>query len=158
MHITRSTGEIATAAATALAGAIVCYGSLVNGIAWGSAGPQPGVFPFYVGALIILGSAANAAAALRRAEPGIFADGTALRAVGRFFLPMIGFSLISVWLGLYIGMGLYAAYATWVAAKFRPLSAVLFAAAVVGVNFAIFELIFRVPLLKGPVLEYFGIY
>jgi hypothetical protein len=158
MHITRSTGELATAAATAFAGAVVCTGSLANGIAWGSAGPQPGVFPFYVGCLIILGSAVNAANVLRWTDPGVFASGTALRAVGAFFLPMIVFALVSVWLGLYIGMGLYAAYATRVTARFRPHMAVLFAFAVVAVNFTIFEVVFKVPLLKGPVLEYFGIY
>jgi hypothetical protein len=158
MQVSRPASEIVTATVTAVAGAVVCFGSLANGISWGSAGPQPGVFPFYVGCLIILGSAVNAVTALRGTRDGIFVDGAGLRSVGLFFLPMIAFSLISVWLGLYIGMGLYAAYATRMAAKFRPLSAVLFAVAVVAVNFVIFEVIFRVPLLKGPVLNYFGVY
>jgi hypothetical protein len=158
MEVSRPASEVVTATVTAAAGVIVCYGSLANGISWGSAGPQPGAFPFYVGCLIILGSAVNMVSALRGRRGGIFVDGAGLRAVGLFFLPMIAFSLMSVWLGLYIGMGLYAAYATWIAAKFRPLSAGLFAVVVVAVNFVIFEVIFRVPLLKGPVLNYFSIF
>ena len=158
MEISRSTTEIVTAVATALAGAIVCYGSLANGITWGSAGPEPGVFPFYVGCLIIVGSVVNAGHALRRNEHDIFAHAPALRAVARFFLPMVGFALVSIWLGLYIGMCLYTAYTVRFMAKFRMLTAVLFAIAVVAVNFVIFEIIFKVPLLKGPVLNALGIY
>ncbi|QJP17108.1 tripartite tricarboxylate transporter TctB family protein [Starkeya sp. ORNL1] len=160
MEISRPAMEVVTAATTALIGAVVCYGSLQNGIEWADGGPQPGYFPFYVGCLIMLGSAATALQALMRREAGSapFLDGERLRTVAAFFLPIVGFALISGFLGLYIGMGIYVFYAMWTAAKFRPHVALLIALLVVAVNFIIFEELFMVPLLKGPVLNHFGIY
>jgi hypothetical protein len=45
-----------------------------------------------------------------------------------------------------------------VAAGFRTSTSLLTAAIVVAANFIVFEKLFMVPLLKGPILEYFGIY
>ncbi|GGF49739.1 hypothetical protein GCM10007301_06240 [Azorhizobium oxalatiphilum] len=160
MDISRPTMEVATASATALIGAVVCYGALQNGISWADGAPQPGYFPFYIGCLIIFGSAVTAVQTLirRDGETGAFLDGARLRTVAAFFLPIVGFTLISGFLGLYIGMAIYVFYAMLTAAKFRLHNAALTALVVVVVNFVIFEKLFTVPLLKGPVLEYFGIY
>lgn len=166
MDISRSTMDIAAACATAAVGAVVCYGATLNGTAWGDSGPEPGYFPFYVGCLIILGSAGTIVQALLRRTsargPGggadIFIDGERLRTVVAFFLPIAAMAAVSAWLGLYIGMALYLFYALRVAAGFRTLPSLLAALAVVAVNFVIFEKLFMVPLLKGPILEAFGIY
>ncbi|MFG1396317.1 tripartite tricarboxylate transporter TctB family protein [Roseixanthobacter pseudopolyaromaticivorans] len=173
MKISWKTMEVATAATTGLIGAIVCYGSLENGIAWGSSGPQPGYFPFGIGCLIMLGSLGTMVQALlkRSAAPVVasagggevhddepFMDTQRFRTVLLFFLPIIAMSAISVWLGLYIGMALYIFYAMRFAAGFRTSTSVLTAVIVVAANFIVFEKLFMVPLLKGPILEYFGIY
>jgi len=162
MDISRNSMEVATALATAAVGAVVCYGASLNGISWGDGGPQPGYFPFYIGCLIIFGSAATIIQTVVRraatASDAPFIDGERLRTVVAFFLPIIGFVAISAWLGLYIGMAAYTFYAMRVAAGFRMSRALLTAAIVVAVNFIIFETLFVVPLLKGPILEYFGIY
>jgi len=173
MEISRNTMEVVTAAATALVGAVVCYGSLENGISWTSSGPQPGYFPFGIGCLIVAGSLATIvytlwktmgqSAVATAGGEGVghaapFIDGTRLRQVTAFFLPIVAMTAISAWLGLYIGMALYTFYAMRVSAGFRITSALLTTFIVVAVNFTIFEKIFLVPLLKGPILEYFGIY
>jgi len=161
MDISRNSMEIATALATAAVGAVVCYGASLNGISWGDGGPQPGYFPFYIGCLIIFGSAATIIQTVvqRASTAGVtFVDGERLRTVVMFFLPIVAFVAISAWLGLYIGMAIYTFYAMRFAAGFRTPAALLTAAIVVAVNFIIFEKLFVVPLLKGPVLEYFGIY
>ncbi|MFC3695228.1 tripartite tricarboxylate transporter TctB family protein [Chenggangzhangella methanolivorans] len=159
MIVSRNAAELVTASATAAAGALVCYGSLENGVSWGASGPEPGYFPFYVGCLIILGSAGAAVQALWRGGTGeIFADGENIRTVAAFLLPLIALAALSQWLGLYIAMALYLFFAVWLGAKRTALSAFLIAAITTGVNFVIFEILFTVPLLKGPVLEYFGIY
>lgn len=162
MEISRNTMEIATACATGLVGGIVCYGATENGIAWGPSGPEAGYFPFYVGCLIMFGSAATVLQALLQRQAAAagesFIDGARLRTVIAFFIPIVAMTAISAWLGLYIGMALYIFYAMRFAAGFRSTTALLTAAIVVAVNFAIFEKIFMVPLLKGPILEYFGIY
>ncbi|MFG1421796.1 tripartite tricarboxylate transporter TctB family protein [Roseixanthobacter liquoris] len=164
--------EIVTAAATGLIGAVVCYGSLENGIAWNAGGPEPGYFPFGIGCLIMFGSLGTLVQALlkRSAAPVVasaggeidddepFMDAHRLRTVALFFLPIIAMAVISVWLGLYIGMALYIFYAMRVAAGFRTSTSLLTAVVVVAANFIVFEKLFMVPLLKGPILEYFGIY
>ena len=167
MDISRNSMEIATACATGLVGGVVCYGATLNGISWSEAGPEGGYFPFYIGCLIILGSAAtilqtvwriSAASRAGSTSQDVFVDGERLRTVLAFFAPIIVFVLISAWLGLYIGMALYVFYAMRFAAGFRTLTAIATALIVVAINFIIFEELFMVPLLKGPILEYFGIY
>ena len=161
MDISRNSMEVAAALATAAVGAVVCYGASLNGISWGDGGPQPGYFPFYIGLLIILGSTATVVqTVVKRAATAdvTFIDGERLRTVVMFFLPIVAFVAISAWLGLYIGMAIYTFYAMRFAASFRVPTALLTAVIVVAVNFIIFEKLFVVPLLKGPVLEYFGIY
>lgn len=162
MDISRNTMEIATACGTAAVGGIVCYGATENGIAWGAGGPEAGYFPFYIGCLIMFGSAATILRTLLQRQAAAsgdsFIDGARLRTVVAFFLPIVAMTVLSAWLGLYIGMALYIFYALRVAAGFRTVTALLAAAAVVAINFIIFEKIFMVPLLKGPILEYFGNY
>lgn len=169
MEITRKTMEVATAVLTGGVGALICYGSTENGIGWGSGGPEPGYFPFGIGCLILLGSLATlvktlwnhagahpAGAGAVPEEP--FIDGTRLRLLLAFVLPIVAMTAISAWLGLYIGMGLYIFYTMRVSAGFRTLTSLAAALMVIAVNFIVFEKLFMVPLLKGPILEYFGIY
>lgn len=159
MIISRNAAELTVATVTAALGALVCYGSVQNGVGWGPSGPEPGYFPFYVGCLIIIGSVGSAGQALWRSGAGeVFADRRAIRTVVAFFLPLIALALLSQWLGLYIAMALYLFFATWLGAKMKPRNALLLAAITTGANFVIFETLFAVPLLKGPALEYFGVY
>lgn len=160
MDISRRTGELATSLVTGALGAIVCYGSMENGIAWDSSGPEPGYFPFYIGCLIIFGSFCIALQTLVRGtgDQPPFLDGARLKAVVFFFLPIVGFVAISAFLGLYIGMAVYAFYAMYWPGRMSLPKALLTTAIVLAVNWIIFEVLFMVPLLKGPVLNHFGIY
>lgn len=167
MEITRKTMEVATAVLTGSVGALICYGSTENGIGWGPGGPEPGYFPFGIGCLILLGSLATLVQTLWKhagvhhagavpEEP--FINGARLRLLVAFVLPIVAMTAISAWLGLYIGMGLYIFYTMRVSAGFRTLTSLAVALLVIAVNFIVFEKLFMVPLLKGPILEYFGIY
>lgn len=160
MEFSRRTSEVATSVVTALLGLLVCFGALENGTAWDSSGPQPGFFPFYVGCLIVLGSAVTGAQALFRRIEGqaLFLNAARGRTVVSFFVPIIAFAALSTWLGLYIGMAIYVLYAMWIPGGLKLATAVAIAIAVAAVNFVIFEKLFMVPLLKGPVLNQFGIY
>ena len=57
--ISRFFAEIATATATAGLGLAAVVGSLEYGVGWGSAGPEPGTFPFYIGLLVMAASVAT---------------------------------------------------------------------------------------------------
>lgn len=160
MEVSRRTGEFATSAVTGLLGVLVCYGALENGISWDSSGPQPGFFPFYVGCLIVLGSAATGVQALlhRAGKQPPFLDAARGRAAALFLVPIIAFAALSAWLGLYIGMAFYVLYAMRVPGRLKLTTSAAIAATVVAVNFVVFEKLFMVPLLKGPVLNHFGIH
>lgn len=158
MMITRQKAEISTAIATAIVGATVCYGATEIGISWGPDGPQPGYFPFYVGALIILGSAITLLQAVRKGRAEVFLESHSASAVIGFFLPVVALTLITVFLGLYIAIVAYVFYALWRGAKVRRIRAIAAGIFVAAVNFVIFEVLFTVPLLKGPVLNALGIY
>lgn len=169
MEISRKTMEAATAVMTGVVGVLICYGSTENGIGWGPGGPEPGYFPFGIGCLIVLGSVATLVQALWKYSGGAlaagdgvhdepFIDGARMRLLVAFALPIVAMTAISAWLGLYIGMGLYIFYTMRFSAGFRTLTSLATALVVIAVNFVVFEKLFMVPLLKGPILEYFGIY
>ena len=48
--------ELVVAGFFALVGAIVIFDSNRTGFRWGSDGPQPGYFPFYIGLTMVLGA------------------------------------------------------------------------------------------------------
>ena len=98
-------------------------------------------------------------ALLRRAgEQPTFLDAARGRAAALFLVPIIAFAALSAWLGLYVGMALYVLYAMRVPGRLSLTTSAVIAAAVVAVNFVVFETLFMVPLLKGPVLNHFGIH
>lgn len=158
--VSRFAVELGVAALTGAFGAAVCYGSLDIGAGWTEFGPEAGYFPFYVGLLILLGSAANAihAFAKHRGTGEIFIDGHRAKVVSSFLLPLIAFAGVSAWLGLYVGTALYIAgtmlfqgrYKWWIALPSGVVVSLFF--------FIVFEIGFKVPLLKGPVEAWFGIY
>src|SRR5687768_9423480 len=97
--------EVATALGTALLGLVICAGSTKHGISWNEQGPQAGFFPFYIGCLVTLGSAANLAQALlaRRRLNGRFIEPGRVRDVAAFFVAIIAFAALVAMLGLYVG-------------------------------------------------------
>lgn len=160
MQIRRFHMELATAAFTALVGLVVAGGSLDLGIGWGDSGPESGYFPFYIGVLLVLASAGNAASALifKRHDGEIFVDREQVERLATFFLPMAVFVVVAVFLGLYVGTALYLFYVAWRQGKYNP-----FLSIAIGIGFAfflycVFEMLFEVPLLKGPLEHAFGIY
>src|SRR5919202_865829 len=110
--VSRTTMEVATALATFGVGAAVMWGSLEHDIGWGDAGPAAGYFPFRLGVLIALGSLANLVQALlRRDRDGsVFLTREQAKRVFAFALPMVGFVVVSLWLGLYVGTILYLVF------------------------------------------------
>ena len=62
--VSRFSAEIAAACMTAAFGTVIVVGALEFGIGWGTAGPQPGAFPFYIGLLIVAASIATVLQAL----------------------------------------------------------------------------------------------
>jgi hypothetical protein len=152
--------ELAVATLTCVVGVVAAFGSLELGVGWGDSGPEPGYFPFYVGILLMLVSGWNAAHALvaRRTGGEAFLERRHLVRLTRFFAPMVVFVIVAVFLGLYVGTALYLFYVAWRQGGYRPYWAALLGAAFAVALFVIFEIVFKVPLLKGPIEPLLGIY
>jgi hypothetical protein len=161
--ITRFWAEIATAVATLLFGAVIIYGALDFGIGWDSSGPQPGAFPFYVGSLIALASLGTLVTTFSkrlagRASPdAAFLDGERARRVGSFFLPMLGFVLISVSLGMYVATILYLVFAMRFQGGYGWVRTLITAFVTAAAFYVALERFFQIGLLKGPLEPLLGL-
>ena len=146
--------EAAVALLTGAFGIAVCYGSVEAGAGWTDMGPDAGYFPFYIGLLIIFGSLMNLVFSFvkHRGTGEIFIDAARFKVVLGFLVPLVAFAAVATFLGLYIAatMSLHGGYKWWIG--------VLAGVGVALVFFVIFEIGFKVPLLKGPVEAFFGIY
>jgi hypothetical protein len=147
---TSRTLEIVTAACLLLLGSVVMWDSWRIGAGWGSDGPQSGYFPFYIGLLMNIASIANLLKALRANREMPFVSRTQLRLVLAIFIPSVAYVAAMQWLGLYLASAIFiVAFMRW-QGKFRWHTSVGTGAGVAVVLFAMFELWFKVPLIKGP--------
>ena len=160
MAVRRFHMELIVAALVCLVGAVTAFGSQELGIGWGDSGPEPGYFPFYVGVLLAVFGAYNGAHALivHRTDPEFFVERRHLIRLARFFVPMVVFVIVAVWLGLYVGAALYLFYVAWRQGGYRPHYAALMGIGFSVALFVIFDVLFKVPLLKGPIEPLLGIY
>jgi hypothetical protein len=158
--VSRTTMEIATALATGALGAMVMWGAFEHDIGWGDSGPAAGYFPFRIGVLIVLGSLANLvlAAWRGRQDTSLFLTRERGKRVLSFALPLLGFVVVSLWLGLYIGAILYLFFVMVFQGGYRPLFALVVGLAVAVVMRLIFPMWFKVPLLTGPLEAMLGLY
>ncbi len=158
--LTRFAMELVVAGATGLIGAVVVAGAREFGTGWGVAGPEPGYFPFYIGILIVIGSLGTIVATLvrRQREQRIFLDAEQARRVAIFCGPMLAFVIVASTLGLYVATALYLfGVMRWQGGYKTGFATVVAVGTAVGFYF-IFDVWFQVPLLKGPILNWLGIY
>lgn len=158
--VSRTAMEVATALATGGAGAAVMWGAIEHDIGWGDSGPAAGYFPFRIGALIVLGSLANLGLALwrRREDTGAFLTKEQAKRVVAFGLPILGFVIVSLLLGLYVGAVVYLFGVMVFQGGYRPLFSLAVALAVAAVMRLVFPMWFKVPLLTGPLENWLGLY
>jgi hypothetical protein len=158
--VSRTTMEVATALVTGAVGAAVMWGAVEHDIGWGDSGPAGGYFPFRIGAIIVLGSLANLVLAVwrRGEETSVFLTREQGRRVLSFGLPMLGFVIVSLWLGLYVGTVLYLFYVMVFQGGYRPFFALALGLGVAVVMRLVFPMWFKVPLLTGPLEAMLGLY
>jgi hypothetical protein len=158
MSISRFAMEIVVALAICIAGAIVVVGAMEFGIRWSESGPEAGYFPFYVGLLLIFGGIGAGAQAVFTRPDSVFLDRMQLQRLVSFFVPMLIFVIISVFLGLYVGTAVYLLVVMRFQGGYRWPFSLVVSIGTVLFFFVIFEVWFQVPLLKGPLEEFLGIY
>ena len=153
--------EVAFALFTMAFGATVIWGALEFSIGWGEIGPEAGYFPFRIGSLIVLASLVNLVLAVRRRRVTTAVStltGVEARRLVLFALPVLGFVVVTMLLGIYVAAALYLLLTVGAVARHcLPVT--------LGVSlgaplllFVLFEIVFRTPLLKGPLEAVFGWY
>lgn len=161
--ITRFWAEVATAVATLLFGVVIVTGALDFGIGWDNSGPQPGAFPFYIGSLIALASLGTLGLTVRNRIAGsaaleaAFLDPLRARRVGSFFLPLLGFVLISVTLGMYVATILYLVFAMRFQGGYGWFRTLVTAIGTAAAFYIALERFFQIGLLKGPLEPLLGL-
>ncbi|NRB55794.1 MAG: tripartite tricarboxylate transporter TctB family protein [Salinicola sp.] len=158
--ISRYSMEIATALLTGGIGLAICYGAWQVGTGWTPSGPDSGYFPFWIGVLIVAGSGVNLLRTIvgHRHKDEIFLDAARLKSLARFVLPILGFAVVSLLLGLYVGTTLYVLFAMRLQGHYAWWRSLASGVAISVCFYLLFELVFQVPLLKGPLEHAFGIY
>lgn len=151
--LSRFAVEVTLAAVTAAIGAVVTIGALEFGTGWGDGGPQPGYFPFYIGIIVMLASCGvlvEAFANRERLRATAFLRREQGMRVAAFFGPMVGFVLLASLLGLYVALIVYLTATMVVQGHYRLPRALAVSVGSAVIFYLIFEVWFRVPLLKGP--------
>lgn len=123
------------------------------GARWAEDGPQAGYFPFRVGAILFIVSAATFVTnAMARGAPSAnFVERTQLRQVLQVLAPTIVFVASIGFLGIYLASALFIIFFMWRLGKY-PIQKILPIAIMVPiVLFMMFEVWFLVPLPKGPI-------
>ncbi len=153
------TAELVVATITFVLGTIVMFDNWRIGARWAEDGPQTGYFPFYVGALIVIGSVVNFISGLRMSaeENGTFVEVGQLKLVLSVLVPSAVYVALVGLLGIYLPSILYIGFFMRWLGKYAwsKLAAVSFGTA--AFFYVIFEIWFLVPLPKGPVEALLGL-
>ena len=146
----KRTLEIVTSLCILAIGSVVMWDSSRIGAGWGTDGPQSGYFPFYIGLLMNIASLINLGLALKSDKAESFVSKAQIKLVMAIFLPCLAYVALMQWVGLYVASVIFIALFMRLQGKFSVLKSALTALIVVAVLFVIFEIWFKVPLIKGP--------
>ncbi|MFC0407678.1 tripartite tricarboxylate transporter TctB family protein [Roseomonas elaeocarpi] len=152
--------ELATAGVVFLLGALAVYGALEYEVGWTDDGPQAGYFPFRVGIIIMVVSVLVMVQAFRNAG-ALRSDVIITREGGlrvlRFGLPIVALVIVSLLLGMYVGMLLYLAVMMRWQGRHSWFATILVPVLYTLATWVVFENWFLVPLLKGPIEVWLGL-
>jgi hypothetical protein len=123
------------------------------GARWADDGPQAGYFPFRIGAIMFVASAATFIITIRAASaaPSSFVDRSQLKQVLQVLVPTAVFVASIGVLGIYLAAGLFITFFMWWLGKYPIYKILPIAVAIPVVLFMMFEVWFLVPLPKGPI-------
>ena len=155
--ISRKAAEIGMATVTALFGAVISYGATEFGVGWAPSGPEPGTFPFYIGLIVALASLGNIAMALIAGGNAPLLERSHVKDILRFVVPVIGFVILSLLLGIYVATFFYMLGTMIVQGRYGWGHALAVSVGLPLGLFLLMEKAFKVPLLKGPLEALIGL-
>jgi len=153
----QKSAEMVVAGIFFLLGALVIFDSVRLGSTWGSDGPKPGYFPFYVGLIMCASSAINLGrAALSSAgKDQAFVEVGQLKMVLAVLVPSTVYVLAVSWTGIYVASAAFIAFFMRWLGKYSWWKVAMVSIGTAVVLFLIFEFWFKVPLPKGPLEAFF---
>lgn len=154
--VTTRTMELVTAGVLMVIGATVMWDSSRIGAGWDSSGPRSGYFPFHIGLLILISSAATFAGAIASGSRKTFVRRTALSSVLQVLVPTIVFGALIAFLGIYVASAVFIAYFMIRLGDFPWPTIAGVSLGVPIALFMLFEVWFLVPLPKGPIEIWLG--
>jgi hypothetical protein len=143
--------EAFVAALILILGLTVTYQAVGLGHRWGTDGPGSGYFPFYIGVILSICSAAVLFKALfaKEKDREIFVDSEQLKRVLTVLIPAAVFIGAIEFLGMYVASAIYIALFMIILGKNSVIKSVLVGLGTQAVFFLAFEVWFKVPLYKG---------
>ncbi len=139
---------------------LVITDSLRVGKAWGSDGPEPGYFPFYIGCLLFGGSIWIILQTLLtwKQDDGkeVFAEKHEFNLMLLMLIPSVFFTAAIFVLGIYFAALIFvAAFMVW-QGKYSYFKSIAVGACISAVLFSLFEVWFKLPLPKGFIENWLG--
>ena len=146
-----STADLVVAACLMAIGVVVVVEARRLGAEWRDDGPGAGYFPFYIGLILLVCSAAIFVQALRarKTDTSTFVDSVQMKRVLSVLGPCVVYVAAIMLLGIYIASAIFIALFMIVLGRYSVLRSVLVGVLVNALFFAMFEVWFKVPLYKG---------
>jgi putative tricarboxylic transport membrane protein len=154
--ITRRTAEIVVGIVLAAFALLAIVSNYQLGAGWAEDGPQAGYFPLRMGLAILLASIVIVVQALRKNDRTAFLERNQLKLVATVLLPLLVYISAIGFIGIYVASALFISIFMWLVGKFNPWRSAITGVSVSLVLFWIFEIMFTVPLPKGPLEHLFG--
>jgi putative tricarboxylic transport membrane protein len=154
--ITKRTAEIAVGIVVAAFAMLAIVSNYQLGAGWAEDGPQAGYFPLRMGVAILLASIVVIIQALRKNDRSAFIEREQLKLVATVLLPLILYIAALQFIGVYVASALFIGIFMWLVGKFTWYRSAITGVSVSLVLFWIFEIMFTVPLPKGPLEQLFG--
>jgi putative tricarboxylic transport membrane protein len=154
--VTRRSAEIAVGIVVAAFGLLAIVSNYQLGAGWAEDGPQAGYFPLRMGVAILIASIAVVIQALRKNDRTAFIEHTQLKLVATVLLPLVVYIGAVQFIGIYVASALFISIFMWLVGKFSWWRSAVTGVGVSLVLFWIFEIMFTVPLPKGPLEHLFG--
>jgi putative tricarboxylic transport membrane protein len=152
--------DVVTAALLAGLAVVVIGEGVRLRIGWGTDGPQPGFFVFYLGVALLVAAGVILVQAWRRPDQALYRHPFLTREravpVAKVLGPAAALIVLTHLIGLYVAGGLYlGTYMRWIG-RHSWILIVLLGVGVPVATFLVFEVWFLVPLPKGPLEGYLG--
>ena len=139
---------------------LVITDSLRVGNAWGTDGPEPGYFPFYIGCLLFGGATwvilQTLLAWKQDGGEEVFAEKHEFNLMLLMLVPSVFFTAAIFVLGIYLAsLTFVAAFMVW-QGKYSYFKSIAVGASISAVLFSLFEVWFKLPLPKGFIETWLG--